>query len=284
MAIKTYKPYTPSRRSMTGYSFSELTATEPYKPLTKWIKSHSGRNNQGRVTSRFRGGGHKKLFRQLDWSQRDKLNIPATVSTVEYDPFRTAYISLITYKDGEKRYVLAWKGIAVGQQVTYSDKPTGDFEYGNRRPLKYIPEGMPVHNIEFTPHTKGKIIKSAGSSATVAGKDAALKIVFLKLASGELRKFNEECLATIGVVSNEEHKNIVIGKAGRQRWMWKKPFNRGKSMNPVDHPHGGWEGRTSIWLKYPKAFNGRVVAPGKKTRAKKKRSNTMIVKRRTKKS
>ena len=283
MAIKTYKPYTPSRRTMTGYSFSELTATEPYKPLTKWIKNHAGRNNQGRVTSRFKGGGHKKLFRQLDWSQRDKLNIPATVSTVEYDPFRTAYISLVTYKDGEKRYVLAWKGISVGQEIVYSDKPTGDFDYGNRRPLKYIPEGMPVHNIEFTPHTKGKIIKSAGSSATVAWKDAALKLVFLKLASEELRKFNEECLATIGIVSNEEHKNIVIGKAGRQRWMGKKPFNRGKSMNPVDHPHGGWEGRTSIGLKYPKAFNGRIVAPGKKTRAKKKPSNVMIVKRRTKK-
>jgi large subunit ribosomal protein L2 len=284
MAIKTYRPYTPSRRSMTGYSFSELTVTEPYKPLTKWIKSHSWRNNQWRITSRFRWGGHKKLFRQVDRSQRDKLNIPATVSTVEYDPFRTAYISLVTYKDWEKRYMLARKGISVWQQIVYSDKATWDFEYGNRRPLKYIPEWMPVHNIEFTPHTKWKIIKSAWSSATVAGKDSALKIVFLKLASWELRKFNEECLATIGIVSNEEHKNIVIGKAWRQRWMWKKPFNRGKSMNPVDHPHGGWEWRTSIWLKYPKAFNGRIVAPGKKTRAKKKWSNVMIVKRRAKKS
>lgn len=284
MAIKTYKPYTPSRRSMTGYSFAELTATEPYKPLTTGVKSNSGRNNQWRNTSRYRGGGHKKLFRQIDWSQRDKLNIPATVSTVEYDPFRTAYISLITYKDGEKRYVLAWKWITVWQQIVYSDKAAGDFDYGNRRPLKYIPEGMPVHNIEVTPHTKGKLVKSAWSSATVAGKDAALKVVFIKLASGELRKFHEECLATIGVVSNEEHKNIVIGKAGRQRWMGKKPFNRGKSMNPVDHPHGGWEGRTSIGLKYPKAFNGRVVAPGKKTREKKKWSNSMIVKRRTKNS
>lgn len=281
MAIKTYKPYTPSRRSMTGYSFAELTTSEPYKPLTKGIKKSSGRNNQWRNTSRYRGGGHKKLYRIIDWSQRDKLNIPATVATIEYDPFRTAYIALVNYADGEKRYVLAWKGIQVGQKIVYSDKETGDFDYGNRRPLKYIPEGLVVHNIEVTPHTKGKLVKSAGSSATIAGKDAALKIVFLKLASGELRKFHEDCLATIGIVSNEEHKNIVIGKAGRQRWMGKKPFNRGKSMNPVDHPHGGWEGRTSLGLKYPKAFNGRVVAPGKKTREKKKWSNSMIVERRT---
>lgn len=283
MAIKTYKPYTPSRRSMTGYSFAELTVSEPYKPLTRGVKSASGRNNQGRNTSRYRGGGHKKLFRIVDWSQRDKLNIPATVATVEYDPFRTAYIALVNYADGEKRYVLAWKGIQVGQKIVFSDKETGDFDFGNRRPLKYIPEGLPVYNVELTPHTKGKLIKSAGSSATVAGKDPALKVVFLKLASGELRKFHEECLATIGVVSNEEHKNVVIGKAGRQRWLGKKPFNRGKSMNPVDHPHGGWEGRTSLGLKYPKAFNGRVVAPGKKTREKKKWSNSMIVKRRNSK-
>lgn len=283
MAIKTYKPYTPSRRSMTGYSFDELTTAKPYKPLTKWVKNHSGRNNAGRVTSRFRGGGHKKLFRQVDWSQRDKLNIPATVATVEYDPFRTAYIALVNYADGEKRYVLAWKNIEVWQKIVYSDKATGDFDYWNRRALKHIPEWMPVHNIEVTPHTKWKLVKSAGSSATIAGKDAALKVVFIKLASGELRKFHEECLATIGIVSNEEHKNIVIGKAGRQRRKGKKPFNRGKSMNPVDHPHGGWEGRTSIGLKYPKAFNGRIVAPGKKTRDKKKWSNSMIVKRRNQK-
>lgn len=283
MAIKTYKPYTPSRRFMTWYSFQELTASEPYKPLTVGKKSNSGRNNQWRITSRFKGGGHKKLMRIIDWSQRDKLNIPATVATVEYDPFRTAYISLVNYADGEKRYVLAWKGIEVGQKIVYSDKPTGDFESGNRRPLKYIPEWMAVHNIELTPHTKGKLVKSAWSSAIIAGKDVVLKIVFLKLASGELRKFHEECLGTIWTVSNEEHKNIVIGKAGRQRWLGKKPFNRGKSMNPVDHPHGGWEGRTSIGLKYPKAFNGRIVAPGKKTREKKKWSNSMIVKRRNQK-
>lgn len=239
MAIKIYKPYTPSRRSMTGYSFSELTVSEPHKALTKGIKSASGRNNQGRTTSRYRGGGHKKLYRMIDWSQRDKLDIPAKVATIEYDPNRTAYIALLHYADGEKRYTLAWKGIHVGQTIAYTDKEVGNFDAGNRRPLKNIPEGMSIHNLELTPQTKGKIIKSAGTSATVAGKDPSLKIVFIKLPSGELRKFHEECLATIGVVSNEEHKNIVIGKAGRQRWMGKKPFNRGKSMNPVDHPHGG---------------------------------------------
>lgn len=197
MAIKTYKPYTPSRRSMTGYSFSELTVAKPFKALTSGIKSASGRNNQGRTTSRYRGGGHKRLWREIDWSQRDKLNIPAKVATVEYDPFRTAYIALLTYADGEKRYTLARKDIKVGQSVVYSDGESGDFDAGNRRPLKFIPDGMSVHNIELTPHTKGKIIKSAGASATVSGKDPVLGIVYLKLASGELRKFREECLATL---------------------------------------------------------------------------------------
>lgn len=267
---------------MTWYSFSELTASEPYKPLTKWVKRAAGRNNAGRVTSRFRWGGHKKLRREVDWSQRDKMDIPATVATVEYDPFRTAYISLLFYKDGEKRYVLAWKDIAVGQTITCSQEGNGDFAPGNRRTLKLIPEWLNVYNLELTPHTKGKLVKSAWSSATIVWKDVQLHVVFIKLASGEIRKFHEECMATIGTVSNEEHKNIVIGKAGRYRWMWYKPKNRGKSMNPVDHPHGWWEGRTSIGLKYPKAFNGRVVAPGKKTRQKKKRSTSMIVKRRTK--
>lgn len=282
MAVKLYNPHTPSRRSMTWYSFSELTESTPYKPLTKWVKRASGRNNQGRVTTRFRGGGHKRLWREIDWSQRDKMNIPAVVSTVEYDPFRTGYISLITYKDGEKRYTLAWKGIKVWQDIVCSDQPMGDFNPGNRRPLKYIPEWVTVYNLELTPHTKGKLVKAAGSYATIVWKDAQLQLVFIKLASGEVRKFHENCFATVGIVSNEDHKNIVIGKAGRHRWMGIKPYNRGKSMNPVDHPHGWWEGRTSIWLRYPKAFNGRVVAPGKKTREKKKWSNSMILNRRTK--
>ena len=282
MAVKIYNPYTPSRRSMTWYSFSELTESKPYKPLSRWVKRASGRNNQWRVTSRFRWGGHKRLWREIDRSQRDKMNIPATVKTVEYDPFRTAYISLICYNDGEKRYVLAWKDIKVWQTIVCSEESTSDFGPGNRRPLKYIPEWLTVYNLEVTPHTKGKLVKSAGTSATIVWKDAQLHIVFVKLASGETRKFHENCMATIGTVSNEEHKNIVIGKAWRYRRMWFKPKNRGKSMNPVDHPHGWWEGRTSIGLRYPKAFNGRVVAPGKKTREKKKWSNSMIVSRRTK--
>lgn len=283
MAIKTYRPYTPSRREMTGYSFSELTTNVPYKPLTVGAKRSSGRNNKWRVTSRFRWGGHKRLHRIIDRSMRDKMNIPAKVVSVEYDPFRTAYISLVCYNDGEKRYILAWKGIKVWQEIMYSDAPAWNFDYGNRRPLKYIPEWLLVHNLELTPHTKGKLVKAAGSFAAVVGKDALLKVVFIKLASGEVRKFHEECLASIGSVSNEDHKNVVIGKAWRQRRKWIKPFNRGKSMNPVDHPHGWWEGSTSIGLKYPKAFNGRVVAPGKKTRAKKKWSTKMIITRRGKK-
>lgn len=282
MAVKTYNPHTPSRRTMTWYSFSEVTTSTPYKPLTSWAKRSSGRNNQWRITSRFRGGGHKRLWREIDRSQRDKMNIPAKVLTVEYDPFRTAYISLVCYNDGEKRYVLARKDIAVWQTIVCSEEATADFAPWNRRPLKYIPEWLNVYNLEVTPHTKWKLVKSAWTSATVAWKDAQLKIVFIKLASGEVRKFHENCMASVGTVSNEEHKNIVIGKAWRYRWMWFKPKNRGKSMNPVDHPHGWGEGRTSIGLKYPKAFNGRVVAPGKKTRAKKKRSTPMIVNRRTK--
>lgn len=187
---------------------------------------------------------------------------------------------MLSYADGEKRYVLAWKKIQVGD-VVYAGTE-GGMNPGNRRRLRDIPEGLTIYNVEVIPDTKGKLIKSAGSYATINGRDEAQGVVFVKLPSGEIRKFHDGCWATIGAVSNEEHKNVIIGKAGRQRWKGRKPRNRGKSMNPVDHPHGGGEGATSIGMKYPKSFNGRIVAPGKRTRKKKKWSDKFIISRRKK--
>lgn len=280
MPVKKYNPVTPSRRFMKGYAFDEITKTTPEKSLTKGAKRASGRNNAWRITSRFKGWGHKRLYRLVDLRGYDKVGIPAKVSSVEYDPFRTSRIALLVYADWEKRYTLAWKWATVGDQVVAGEE--GPIAPGNRKRLKDIPDGLTVFNLEVTPDTKGKLVKSAGMSATLMGKDDAQRIVFIKLGSGEIRKFHENCWATIGAVGNEDHKNIVIGKAGRQRWLGNKPRNRGKSMNPVDHPHGGGEGANSIGLKYPKAFNWRIVAPGMKTRHKKKWSNKFIVSRRTK--
>ena len=278
MAVKTYKPTTPSRRSMTWYDFSVLTTSRPEKSLIKSLHSTAGRNNQGRVTTRHRGGGHKKLYRILDFRGYDKLNIPARVATVEYDPYRTSWIVLLHYADGEKRYVLAWRGVAVGDMVTCGDQAL--LKPGNRKLLKDIPDGFAIHNLELLPQTKGKMIRSAGQSGVISWRDEEKRLVYVKLPSGEVRMFYETCRATIGVVSNEDHKNIVVGKAGRMRWMGRKPVVLGKSMNPVDHPHGGGEGHTDLGLKYPKAFNWRPVAPGMKTRSKKKASSKFIAQRR----
>lgn len=280
MAVKTYKAYTPSRRSMVGYDFSDITKKRPEKSLTKFLGSTAGRNQYGRITSRFMGGGVKRLYRIIDFRGFDKLNIPAKVVAIEYDPYRTVRIALVSFADGEKRYVLAWKGVKVGDSFMTGDQAA--LTAGNRKQLKDIPEGFQVFNLEFTPFTKGKIIKSAGSYAEIVGKDEALHVVFVKLPSGEVRKFDEKCFATIGQLGNEDHKNVVIGKAGRQRWMGRKPHVLGKSMNPVDHPHGGGEGHAEIGLRYPKAFNGRPVPAGKKTRSSKKWSTKFIVSKRTK--
>lgn len=282
MALKKYKPYTPSRRFMLWYDFSELTKKRPEKSLTKTISGSGGRNNQGRTTVRFIGWRHKRLYRLVDFRGYDKLDIPAKVASVEYDPYRTARIALLNYVDGEKRYVLAWKGILVGQEVMNGVK--GEIAAGNRKQLKDIPEGMQIYNLEITPFSKGKLIKSAGASATISGKDEASGLVFVKMPSGEVRKFNANCWATIGEVSNADHKNMVIGKAGRQRWLWKKPRVLGKSMNPVDHPHGGGEGHAPIGSKRgPKSFAGKLVGSGIKTRRGKKRSDDFIVSKRKKK-
>ena len=279
MAVKKYKPYTPSRRFMIGYDFSELTQKRPEKSLTKTLGRTGGRNNQGRITSRFMAGGHKRLYRIIDFKGYNKIDIPARVAAVEYDPYRTARIVLLNYVDGEKRYVLGWKGATVGQVVMNGNK--GDIAAGNRRQLKDIPEGMNIFNLEITPFSEGKLIKSAGSLATIAGRDEALKVVFVKMPSGEVRKFNENCWATIGELSNGDHKNVVIGKAGRQRWLGRKPRVLGKNMNPVDHPLGGGEAHSPIGSKRgPKSFSGKLVASGMKTRRGKKWSDKFIVSKR----
>lgn len=280
MALKTYKPYTPSRRFMTWYDFSNLTKKRPEKSLTKFIKSSAGRNNQGRITTRFRWWGHKKLYRILDFKGYDKLNIPAKVVSIEYDPYRTARIVLLQYTDGEKRYSIAWKNVKVWDEIINGEN--GKLLPWNRKQLKDIPEGFNIFNLELTPFTKAKVIRSAGSFGVITGKDEQEKKVFIKMQSGEVRKFDEKCWATIWEIGNDEHKNIVIWKAGRNRWMGKKPNVLGKSMNPVDHPHGGWEWHTGIALKYPKSFSGKPVPAGKKTRASKKWSEKFIVSRRTK--
>ena len=279
MAVKKYKPYTPSRRFMIGYDFSDLTQKRPEKSLTKTLGRTGGRNNQGRITSRFMAGGHKRLYRIIDFKGYNKIDIPARVAAVEYDPYRTARIVLLNYVDGEKRYVLGWKGATVGQVVMNGNK--GDIAAGNRRQLKDIPEGMNIFNLEITPFSEGKLIKSAGSLATIAGRDEALKVVFVKMPSGEVRKFNENCGATIGELSNGDHKNVVIGKAGRQRWLGRKPRVLGKNMNPVDHPLGGGEAHSPIGSKRgPKSFSGKLVASGMKTRKGKKWSDKFIVSKR----
>ncbi len=277
MAIKTYKPFTPSRRYMTGYDFSDITTSKPHKPLTTFIKSKAWRNNTGKITTRHRWGWHKRQYRIIDFRRWDKLNIPAKVATIEYDPFRTCRIVLLNYADGEKRYVLAWKNVSVGDEIMTWDEAL--LKPGNRKMLKDVPDGFTVYNLEVTPQTKGKLVRSAWSYATVTGKDEENGMVYIKLQSWEIRLFHEHCRATIGLVGNEEHKNIVIWKAGRARWMWKRPEVRGKVMNPVDHPHGWWEWATDLAMN-PKSFKGRHVAPGLKTRKKKKRSDRFIVQKR----
>ncbi len=281
MWLKKYKPYTPSRRTMVGSDFADITTSTPLKSLTTFLGKTGGRNSQGRTTSRFRGGGHKQLYRIIDFRVYDKLGVPATVSTIEYDPYRTCRIALLNYADGEKRYTLAWNGIQVGQKVMCG--PDGELVEGNRKQLKDIPDGFLIHNLEVTPNTKGKMCRSAGAYAVLQGRDADEVYTIVKLQSGQVRKIHSNCYATIGKVGNEEHMNTVIGKAGKIRWLGRKSRVLGKSMNPVDHPHGWGEWHTDIGLrKGPKAFNGRRVAPGIKTRSPKKPSSKFILSRRTK--
>ena len=276
MAIKSFKPYSAGRRFMTVSAFTEITASKPEKSLLAKVTSKGGRNNTGKMTVRHQGGGHKRQYRIIDF-KRTKDNIPARVATIEYDPNRSARIALLNYADGEKRYIIAPHGLKVGD-VVYSG-PESDIKPGNALPLANIPLGTQVHNIEMKIGKGGQIVRSAGTSAQLMAKEG--NYALLRLPSGELRRIRVECRATVGVVSNIDHENITIGKAGRQRWKGIRPGNRGVTMNPCDHPHGGGEGKSPVGRKHPVTPWGKP-AHGVKTRDKKKASSKLIVKRRTK--
>lgn len=275
MPIKTYKPVTNGRRNMTSLTYEEITTATPEKSLVKTISKTGGRNNQGKITVRHIGGGAKRKYRLIDF-KRNKDNIPATIKTIEYDPNRSANIALLSYADGEKRYVLAAKGFEVGLQVVSGEHV--DIKVGNALPLMNIPVGTVVHNIELHPGKGGQIARSAGSSAQILGREE--KYVLLRLQSGEVRKILGTCRATVGEVGNESWELVNIGKAGRTRHMGVKPTVRGSVMNPNDHPHGGGEGRAPIGRKSPMTPWGKK-ARGVKTRDHKKASNDLIVRRRS---
>ena len=278
MGIKTYRPYTPSRRQMTGSDFSEITKTTPEKSLLAPKSRQAGRNNQGKITVRHRGGGAKKKYRIIDFKRR-KDGIAATVIGIEYDPNRTANIALICYEDGEKAYILAPEGLKDGMKVM--NGPEAEVKIGNCLPLSEIPVGTQIHNIELYPGKGGQLVRSAGNSAQLMAKEG--KYATLRLPSGEMRMVPLECRASIGVVGNGDHNLVNIGKAGRKRHMGIRPTVRGSVMNPNDHPHGGGEGKTGIGRPGPCTPWGKP-ALGLKTRKKNKASNKMIVRRRDGKS
>jgi large subunit ribosomal protein L2 len=273
MGIKTYKPTSPARRYYTGSDFKDLTKGKaPEKKLTEGQHRTGGRNQHGCITSRFRGGGHKQRYRLIDW-RRAKIGVPATVASIEYDPNRTARIALLHYADGEKTYILAPDGLLVGDKIVASRN--ADIKPGNSMPLRHIPLGTMIHNIEMRKGKGGQLVRSAGSGASLMAKDG--DYAQIRMPSGEVRMIHQDCQATIGQVSNIEHANISIGKAGRTRWLGKRPHQRGVSMNPVEHPMGGGEGRTSGG-RHPCSPWGQL-AKGLKTRNN-KRTDAMIVKRR----
>lgn len=275
MPVKNYRPTTPSRRFTTLATFEEVTRSTPEKSLTRPTKSKAGRNSQGRITVRHRGGGHKRKYRVIDF-KRDKIGIPAKVAEIEYDPNRSARIALLHYKDGEKRYILCPVGLEKGAQVMAS--PDAEPEPGNALPLEKIPLQVPIHNLEMNPGRGGKMVRSAGLAAQIMSRDG--DVAQVKLPSGEIRIFSIRCYATLGRVGNIDHQNISSGKAGRTRWLGKRPTVRGVAMNPVDHPMGGGEGRSSGG-GHPTSPWG-TLAKGKRTRKKKKASSKLIVQRRKK--
>ena len=275
MGIKSYNPYTPSRRNMTGSDFSEITKFEPEKSLVVAMPKHSGRNNQGKITVRHHGGGAKKKYRMVDFRRNTKDGIPAKVIGIEYDPNRTANIALICYADGEKSYILAPEGLTDG--MTVMSGASAEVRVGNCLPLSEIPVGTLVHNIELQPGKGGQMVRSAGNSAQLMAKEG--KYATLRLPSGEMRMVSLGCRASIGVVGNGDHNLVKIGKAGRKRHMGIRPTVRGSVMNPNDHPHGGGEGRAPIGRPGPSTPWGKP-ALGLKTRKKKKASNKLIVRRR----
>lgn len=274
MAIKSYKPYTPSRRHMTGSDFSEITKTKPEKSLVVSLKKNAGRNNQGKITCRHRGGGSRRKYRLIDFKRR-KDDVPATVKSIEYDPNRSANIALLAYADGEKTYILAPEGLKVGQKVMNGEH--AEIRTGNCLPMNMIPVGTLIHNIELYPGRGGQLVRSAGNSAQLMAKEG--KYATVRLPSGEMRMVPIVCRATVGVVGNGDHNLINIGKAGRKRHMGFRPTVRGSAMNPNDHPHGGGEGKTGIGRPGPCTPWGKP-ALGLKTRKKNKQSNKYIVRRR----
>lgn len=274
MAIKKFKPTTPGRRFMSVPTFEEITKKEPEKSLVETLTNKAGRNMQGRTTIRHRGGGHKRKYRIIDF-KRDKDGIPAKVAAIEYDPNRTSNIALLHYADGEKRYILAPAGLAVGDTVESGEN--ADVRPGNALPLSHTPVGSMIHNIELIPGKGGQMVRAAGASAQLMAREGGYAT--LRLPSGEMRMVPEGCKATIGQVGNIEHENMSIGKAGRSRWLNKRPHTRGVVMNPVDHPHGGGEGKSPIGRKSPVTPWGKPTL-GYKTRKRSKASDKYIVKRR----
>ncbi len=275
MALKIYRPTSPGRRGMSGYTFDEITKSKPEKSLLLPKKKQAGRNFRGKITVRHRGGGEKRRLRIIDF-KRDKIDIPGRVASIEYDPNRSARIALIYYVDGEKRYILAPVGLNVDDMIMSGNN--AEIKPGNTLPMKQMPSGTEIHNIEMVPGKGGQMVRSAGASAQLMAKEG--KYVLLRLPSGELRRVRSECMATIGQIGNIEHQNISLGKAGRKRHMGWRPTVRGSAMSPRDHPHGGGEGRSPIGMPGPKTPWGKP-ALGYKTR-KPKASDRMIVKRRVK--
>jgi large subunit ribosomal protein L2 len=276
MAVKTYKPTSPGRRGLVGPAFDEVTRAEPERSLIRSLRKRGGRNFYGRITVRHRGGGHKRRYRTIDF-RREKHGVPARVDTIEYDPNRSARIALLTYADGEKRYIIAPLGLRVGDQVTSG--ADAEIRVGNTLPLSNIPLGTTVHNVELQPGKGGQLVRAAGTSAQVLAKEG--NYATLRLPSGEMRMVLDQCMATIGQVGNIDHSNIKIGKAGRKRWLGIRPTVRGSAMNPNDHPHGGGEGRSPIGMPSPKSPWGQRTL-GKRTRGSKP-SDKYIVRRRHKK-
>lgn len=274
MPVKTVKPTTPGQRQKSVSTFEEITKSKPEKSLVRPLKKSGGRNNKGRITSRRRGGGHKRKYRVIDF-KRNKFDIPAKVVAIEYDPNRSARIALLHYTDGEKRYILSPYGIKVGDKVISSQKKA-PLKIGNCLPLSKVPSGLFVHNVELVPGKGAQMVRSAGAGAQVLAKDAGM--VTLKLPSGEVRMVDEKCMVTIGEVGNKSHETVKIGKAGRSRWLGRRPKVRGVAMNPVDHPMGGGEGKSSGG-RHPTTPWGKPTK-GYKTRKKNKTSNRYITKRR----
>ena len=276
MAVKKYKPTSPGRRGMTGHTFDEITRSKPEKSLTEPLRKRAGRNHQGRITVRHRGGGHRRRYRLIDF-KRDKFGISGRVASIEYDPNRSARIALIVYVDGEKRYMIAPLGLQVGDTVMSG--PQADIRPGNALPIRNIPVGTVIHNIELYEGRGGQLVRSAGASAQLLAKEGDLATI--RLPSGEMRYVRQTCMATVGQVGNTDHGNIKLGKAGRRRWLGWRPSVRGSAMDPAAHPHGGGEGRAPIGMPGPKSPWGKPTL-GKKTR-RNKRTDKYIIRRRGKK-